>query len=238
MIEKLRCDSRIADVNTVSMQILGILQTNDWSSDSHLGSIINELRQLQMQLNLTFNQSKTELLLDDKDIERAFKLRSLLYLLQGFIHHPDSTINEAAKEVKAVFDVYGISISYEISNEELSLMKSLLNDLYTTSLVEAMSVLSGCMTLRDELKIAQNNFENLLVAHQSKNDMGEKRVSANSFKKKLVYLINKKLLVYLIAMYQVDKAVYGDLCIAVAQVINSNNNEIKVRLDQAVMANV
>lgn len=129
MIEKLIQQSRVTEVDAVSMRMIGAYNTTTLSSDPHLNTMFTDLTSLSAALTAAINRSKAESDLELKDEARDQQVRALYYLVQGYLHHPDPVIQKAAETIDKVFENYGLRIIGESYATESSMIASLLDDL-------------------------------------------------------------------------------------------------------------
>ncbi|MBU1117161.1 MAG: hypothetical protein KKE09_18720 [Bacteroidetes bacterium] len=236
-LNKLIGIGKTTEVNSVTTGIIAEYSKNDWSSDAHLTSIFEELQPLNGQLTSAINRIKAESNLEEKDELRDSKVRAVNYLTMGFVHHPDSTISNAAKIISAVFEHYGMDIVNESYAIESSLIDSLLVEFAKEDLQASIVLLPGLSQVIDELSAAEAAFEEAQLTFQTeKADDGNKK-SATEIKKEVLVIINEKLVVYLRAMVMVDEAKYGTFVGVVAQIIDDMNVIIKKRNKTAVPIN-
>ncbi len=129
MIEKLISNSRVTEVDAVSLRMNGAYAGSGLDTDAHLQTMFTQLSSLSGSLTTAINRSKAESTLDEFDTKRDEQVRALSYLIMGFLHHPDPGIKEAAAAVEKIFDKYGVAITGESYATESSLITSLLEDL-------------------------------------------------------------------------------------------------------------
>ena len=229
MIEKLINKSRVTEVDAVSTRIMGAYKNSGLSTDPHLVEMFTALNPLSASLTTAINRSKAESTLEEKDEKRDEYVRSLFYLIQGFLHHPDEAIKTAAQKVQKVFDKYGVGITTENFSTESSLIKSLLGDLSATGLKDAIDRLSGCTETVAALQAAQDEFETVRTAWEQKKAQEGTLVNASAIKKEIVDLVNNKLVIYLRAMEIVAETNYGAFARTIAEIISDNNEMVKKR---------
>ncbi|MBK3516063.1 DUF6261 family protein [Carboxylicivirga marina] len=232
-MEKLRSSSRTTEVDSVGRQILDAMKKGDWSADTHLSSLQVEISQRSLALNTAIKRDKSESELEENDSQRDADTRDVFYLNMGFLHHPDETIKQAAVAVQTVLDKYTLDIVRQSNAVQSSLTESLLNDLMATDIQPFVGTLPGLSVLISRLDASQDGVKasNLTYLASKAND--ENQATASEVKKELLNSINDKLVVYLRAMVQVDEAKYSDLHNTVAQIIETNNMNVKKRYNKA-----
>jgi len=229
MIDNLKSTSRVTEVDAVSMRMLGAYQTTSLSSDPHLSTMFTELESLSAALTAAINRSKAESDLEEKDEARDTQIRALYYLVMGFLHHPDSAIQQAAQTVNKVFEKYGVSITGESYATESSLIASLLDELSKQKIQDAIALLPGCADVITALQAAQQAFEAARITYEQEKAQESTQASATKQKPELVALINDKIVVYLRAMEVVDEETYGAFARTIATIIAENNEVVKKR---------
>ena len=228
-LNKLNAGSRTTEVNAVSNDIIFEFDKNDWTADAHLTNIFNLLKAKNAILSRAINRIKAESALEEKDEVRDEKVRAVYYLIFGFMHHPDLEIKTAAKTLDNVFEHYGLEITGKSYSVESSLIDSLLLEFGDANLQLPISKLPGLSLLISELTGAQLEFQ------EASNDFDTERAeegtqeSATKVKKEVVGVINDKVVIYLRAMIQVNEPTYGELTRTIAQIIENNNIDVKMR---------
>jgi len=229
MIEKLISTSRTTEVDAASMRIVSAYKNTSLGQDTHLSGIFSELEPASAQLTAAVHQSTVESVLDEKDEVRDDAVRGLNYIILGYLHNPNPTLQNAAEEIEKVLDNYGLSITGESYATESSLISSLLVDLSKAGLQPSIEALPGCAEQIDALQNAQDDFEATRVAYEAEKANEENRKNASTLKKEVTAIINDKLVVYLRAKVQVDEAAYGNFGGTVGEIIDDNNGTVKRR---------
>ncbi|MBN2639960.1 MAG: hypothetical protein JXR65_12830 [Bacteroidales bacterium] len=229
MIQNLISNCRTTEVDAVAQNITGAYKGTTLSTDPYLSGLMTGLETEGGSLTAAIKRMKAESELEAKDELRDEAFRSLYYLIQGMAHHPDATVKAAAEKIFAVLDHYGLTITDQSYASESSLVSSLLNDLAQPELQEAIAALSGCAEIIAQLKTAEDNFEAARIAFDEEKAQESTRENATTIKKRVVSLINDKLVVYLLAMAQVDAETYDLFARTVGQIIADNNEVVKKR---------
>ncbi|AHW62174.1 hypothetical protein SAMN05444285_1355 [Draconibacterium orientale] len=232
MIQKLNSKSRVTEVDAACMRIIGAYQNTSLSTDVHLAAMFSALEPLSVSLSGSINRITAESNLEEKDEERDEPLRSLFYLVAGFLHHPDATIRAAAEKVNAVIERYGMGITKESYAVESSLVSSMLKDLAQPKLQDAIALLSGCAEIIAALQLAQTAFETARIAYEEEKADDSTQQSASEIKVEVLELVNKKIVVYLRAMEVVDVETFGAFARTVAEIIADNNQAVRKRLSK------
>jgi hypothetical protein len=228
-MQKLMTNSRITETDAVAARIGGAYEKSGPESDTRLNEMITDLREKRARLLEAIKRAKAESDLEEKDEVRDNGLRSLVYLVQGFTHHPDPAVKAAAVKVDDVLDRYGLSVTDESYSTESSLINSLLTDLAKPNMQEAIAALSGCAELIAALRAAQDDFEQARIAYEAEKAQEGTEANATTLKKDVTDIINNRIVVYLNAMMLVDDAAYGAFGRTVAEIIDENNEMVKRR---------
>ncbi|WP_340111996.1 DUF6261 family protein [Maribellus mangrovi] len=229
MIPMLMSKSRVTEVDAVSMRMTGAYHSTTLSSDPHLSGMFTDLDNISKALTAAINRSKAESVLEEKDEERDRPLRSLSYLLAGYLHHPDPAIQETAETVDQVFEKYGLRVINESYATESSLIASLLDDLSKQKLQDAIAQLPGCADTVSALQTAQEAFETARIAYEQEKAEESTKANATKVKAEVLKLINEKIVVYLRAMEVVDEPTYGNFARTIDTIIDENNEIVKKR---------
>ncbi|WP_167619702.1 DUF6261 family protein [Maribellus sediminis] len=229
MIPILMSKSRVTEVDAVSMRMIGAYQTTSLSTDTHLSEMFIDLESFSAALTAAIKRSKAESDLEEKDEARDQPLRSLSYLLVGYLHHPDQAVQAAAELVDDVFEKYGLRIIHESYASESSLIASLLDDLSKPKIQDAIALLPGCADTVAALQTAQVAFEAARIAYEQEKAEESTQANATKMKADVLSLINDKIVVYLRAMELVDEPAYGAFARTVATIIAENNEVVKKR---------
>lgn len=232
MIEKLLGTSRVSEVDATSMRIIGAYKNTSLRTDVHLAVMFTALEPLSVSLSASINRLKAESNLEEKDEERDEPLRSLFYLVAGFLHHPDAAIRAAAEKVNAVIERYGMGITKESYAIESSLITSMLTDLSSPEMQEAIALLSGCAEIIAALQSAQTAFETARIAYEEEKAQESTEQTASEIKVEVLKLVNEKIVIYLRAMEVVDVETFGTFARTVAEIIADNNEVVRKRLNK------
>ena len=229
MINKLLSTSRINEINAVALQMIELYKKNDRPSDKHLSEIFNELTALCNELTGSINFINVESELEGKDEERDNRTRTIHYLLLAFTYSSSEELKNAATTVNAVFQNYGLAIINKSYAEQSSLTESLLKDFGAKSLQNAIAALPGMANAIEALKHDHRNFEQARVNYEEQKSDNNRYTSATTLKQTIQQFVNERLIVYLRAMAQVDNNKYGTFSNAIAQIIDTNNANVKKR---------
>lgn len=234
---KLRGSSRTTEVDALLKQLIALHNSAAVDGDIYLSQIFDELKPLSKKMTSAINQTYTESLLEEKDSIRDDAVRSIYFLLQGYIHHPDAIIQSAAGAISKIFNSYGIEMVRESYAVESSLVDSMLKQFGEEESASHIATLPGLSELVVALLDAETDFENCRLAYEKEKASESQRSSATALKKEIVETVNGKLVLYLQAMLAVDEPKYGDLVRTTAELINVNNSAVKKRKSKPEMGN-
>lgn len=230
-INKLVSVARTTEVDTVSDRLIIEYNKNDWSSDSNMASLFTELKNVSDRITAAINRIKAESTLEEKDELRDGIIKSINYLVMGYLYHPDNTIKEAAAAVNEVFENYGLRIISESYSTESSLIESLLLDFQNEALQPSIEAIPQLTELISNLRTIQTEFEEAKVAFENEKAAQGNEASATELKKEVLSVINNKIIVYLRAMVLVNEAVYGSFAQNTAQIIDDMNSIVRKRIN-------
>ncbi len=232
-ISKINSSSRVTEFDSAIKEIITAYEQSPFStdlvSDKYLTEMFSELKPHSTNLTTSINGTKPENNQEELDGVRDDKVRGGYYLLQGYAYHPSKDVREAAVVVNSVFDEFGVGIVNESHAVESSLINALLTRYAEPSVAEQIAKLPGMAQIVEELRTAQETFEQARLALDSAKALGETELSASELKKEMLKLVNGKLTIYLKAMALVDEPTYGEFVRTVAEVIKSNNAVVKRR---------
>lgn len=228
-MNKLFFNSRTTEVAAVASMLNLEFNKSDWNGDPHLTSIFSELKALSEMLTKSINGIKAESNLKEKDKIRDNKVKSVHFLVTGYLHYPDEAIKSAAKKVDELFQHYGINIIRKSYSVESSLIESLLKDFAGEEMQNSISLLPGLNQLIAELRDAETEFEKSKVIYEEEKAKQKNAKKSSEIKKEILDVINGKLIVYLRAMVQVDETKYKAIAGVVSQIIDDANAAVKKR---------
>ncbi len=229
MYNKLKSNCRVAEAAATSEKLNLAYQNYDLTPDSYLPGTFTSLNTETELLVTAINRSKTESVMDEKNIIRVNKVQALFYFIEGAVYNPDEAVSSAAQQVKQVLDSYGLSeITSKSYDTQSTLISSLLADLAAPSLLASIAAIAGCAAVIAALQAAEDDFVHTYADYeQDKAEEGELE-SASVVKKRVLDLINDHLVEYLRAMVKVNNALYGGFAATVDQIID-DMNEIVAR---------
>ena len=228
-MEKLIAQSRTTEVADVGVRMsIGFGQTS-LQTDPYLNTTFETLSIKTEWLTAAIRRTKAESDLEDGDENRDNKTRSVNYLIVGYTHHPNPVIKAAAVKLNTVFEKYGLKMTEESYASESTLINSLLMDFGNEEYQDAIAALSGCAELIQELQNAQEEFEIIRVTWEREKGKEGALENATELKKEVIAIINNKIVVYLMAMKEVNPEMYNEFANTISVIIAENNETVKRR---------
>ena len=225
-MKKLSTKVRVAEADTVS-DILVRLHKESNLADEYLDSSFAEVEKLSAELTTAIKSDKVLSTLDEADIKRDEIIKNLGNALTGYASIPVAAKESAAEKLLLVFGKYGKSLTSKSYAEESSLIESMLEDFSADDLKSDIVALDGISELLSSLRTAQNEFNKANDEFTAANvGKGE---NATSLKKKLVGVLNDKVVVYLEGMSIGNKNVYGGFASLVEAEIDKANSAVNRR---------
>jgi len=221
-------NSRVTEVNDVGTRMSGAFNAQG-IADPYLTATFGSVDATNLELSKSIRRSKAESNLETKDEVRDGYTRSLYYLINGFTHHPAAAISESAVLLLHAFDNYGINILTESYANESALISSMLLEFQKPEYAVHIDNLSGCAELLQSLTLAQAEFEQARIAYETEKAQDGMVANATEIKKKVVELVNNKVIGYLQAMQQANPDTFGVLAATCAQIIAENNEQVRRR---------
>ncbi|MEN8194412.1 MAG: DUF6261 family protein [Bacteroidota bacterium] len=230
MISKLIRRARTSEIATVAKNVIYLFDNSNLKSDSFLSSTIEKIRNEHLLIVQSIRKDKPETLLEKKDIIRDGLVRKLNNLINGYVNHPNKSIQSSAGHVKSVFYKFGIGIVQESYDSETTFIDSLLDDLSDVDVKSELENLSGCPAIVESLSDANNDFHQTRLKYINQvgnnNNTAER---ATDIKYRIASLINDVIVVYLRAMVMVDKEKYTAFALKVGESINMVNTSVHSR---------
>jgi hypothetical protein len=229
MIDKILTNSKNSEVYSSLSLILDVLGEKDWTANTFLHKLIEELKHENTMLSTAILRIKVESEIKNKNAYRNQKLRALHHLIYGYCSHPDADIREAAEQAMAVFNKYGLKIIDESYPDESSKIVSMLRDYTTDKMQDSTSYLHGVNRLIGELQSAQDDFHSYFISYEKQKTEEDQLESAYNIRTRLLKRINDELITLLRAIHISQKAEYGEVCDTVATIVVDNNYKVRRR---------
>jgi hypothetical protein len=228
-INKVQQNTRIAEADTVCGQLDRAYKENSLELDSNLGGVMYEMERKKTAFMETIQENDAESKLGDGDIIRDDKFRAVGYIIMGASYNPEVAIKESGIALSTIFDKYGMDTVKLSYNEESSNITNILGEFKTPEALAHIARIVGLSTAVSELDSSQSAFVQATTEWKiAKGDDGSK-VSASELKKEILTLLNKKFIPYLNAMLMVNEDYYQSFALAVAEIIDDNNENVKRR---------
>ena len=228
-LNKLMSNSRASEVYSAANRMILEFKTGDWSTETKLTSIFNEIEPLNISLEKAINQEKAISDLEVKDEIRDGLVQNIYYTIKGFLHSPLASFKNAAEAVDAIFSRYGLEIINQSYSVESGFVKSMLSEFSGAEIQTSIDALPGLRDLINSLITAQTDFETARVAYDKASASDKSKESATEIKKQVLASVNDKLVAYLKIMSIMDESTYGILADTVSKIIDDNNEQVKKR---------
>ena len=221
-MNKLKTAIRNAAVDGLSDSIIRNFKADEKAqSDSFLKSALEELETLSAQITTAILQDKTLSTLDSADSARDETIKTLGTVLAAYAVFPIASKKELSAPLKAIYDKYAkAGIRNANYTSESSMIESMLRDFAAETVAENIKALEGVAEAIASIRTAQDEY---MKANSNKG------VSASSFNKPIVSLVNDKLVPYLNAMVIAGNANCMDFAKSVEAEINRVNDMIAKR---------
>ena len=167
--------------------------------------------------------------LEEADAQRDQAIRVLDKLLKGYENIPLENLKTHAKKLAEIFKKYGVKITGENYASQSTLINSLLGDFSATELKPSIEALAGVKEALAEIQTKQNAFAALRSDYEKAQVSQKEKSSATSLRKPLLELINKKVVLYLVAMSVAQPELFKNLTAEASEIITSTNEAIKAR---------
>lgn len=229
MIPKLITSCRVSEVSAVAINICNAYDKENWESDPNMVSIFTLLKNKSKDLSIAIKKNKTESKMDELDNSRDYHVRAFNYIIQGAVYNPDENIRNAGEQILPIFAKYGCEITSLNYGAETAQITSLLIDLSAGNLQDSITKIHGCADCINNLKIAQQKFEDAFVEWEETKVKENLEISSSKYKKEVIGIINSKVVVYLRAMKEMNETTYGDFANTTAKIISETNEIVKRR---------
>jgi hypothetical protein len=228
-MNKLKTAIRNAEVDGLSDSIIHNFKADEKAqADTFLKSALEELETLLAQITTAILQNKTLSTLDSADNTRDEAVKTLGTVLAAYAVFPIASKKELSAPLKAIYDKYAKSgITSANYTSESSMIESLLQDFAAETVAENIKALEGVAEAIASIRTAQDEFTKANDEYVKANS--NKVVSASSFNKPIVSLVNDKLVSYLNAMVIAGNTNCMDFAKCVEAEINRVNDMIAKR---------
>ena len=229
MIRNLIWKSRTTEIADTAALVGQVYETSSVKDDTHLAATMGDLASANDALIKVANRDKAESKVAGLDETCDDKVQAFHYLLQGALHHPSVEIQTAAQRLQSIFDNYGVKMIHENYGSESAMIKSMLRDYSAPELAPALAAVSGSGEVLVELQAAHAAFDQARIDYENSKAEEGQYENATKMKKPVVDILNKRLVLYLNAMVQVDEPRYGEFARRVAQIIADTNQRVNNR---------
>lgn len=227
---KLRSTARVAEVADTAKRLLKNYQsTPELKEDTFLKGIYTKLQTLSSSLSEAIKSGVSHSKLDEADALRDEKVRTLEKVLNGYQSIPIEDLKQHGKKLYTVFSKYGVGITKENYVNASGLIEALLKDLSVATLQPSISALSGVAQSIEELRAAQEAFDQQRLEYEKYQASQASKDKATSIKKLVLTLINSELLPYINTMKKVHPTQYTHFADAIIESISTTNEVVKRR---------
>ena len=173
---------------------------NSAQTESNFVALADYVDGLEKSLTAAIKKDKIPSNLEALDSSRDKNLRAINALIAAAVAHPDSSIESAGKEAKAIFSKYGMKISRSPYEDESTYIRSMLQDF--SPIASSTKLISGFDETLSALQSSEDDFEKEYAAYMKAISSASK--SATDIKKELVTALNSGLLPYIEAVCLVN----------------------------------
>lgn len=230
IVKKITPRSKVSEIDSTIFTIIAAYENSNCNDDIYLTPLFTDLKVTSKTLSIAIKQLKVKSKLDGLDDIRDSDFRSLYYLVFGNIYSPQAEIREAAK---MVFDIIGsgdLAVTEKSYTIESSLIGSMLKQLDSPSVKNAITALPDIKVLIDTLRVSQREFMEEELAFDAAKAEYTHTLHASDIKKDILEQFNGKILLYINGMAAVNELQYGAFARVTAQIIDDNNSAVKRRL--------
>ncbi|WP_372754657.1 DUF6261 family protein [Labilibaculum sp.] len=229
LIKKIAPASRNSDLSSLLTLILKVLAKTDWSADTYLTSILENLIPANTSLTEALKRLVDYSEMASKDSERDLEITSLFKLIEGYSYMPFDEVKETNLIIKNVLEQYGLGIKYEDFAAESADVQSMLKDLASADVVAAADKLQGVTKTISAIRTKQEEFENMALEQAEGESVKKDLSSASQLKKECITEINSNLVGYLNTMAKVQPDTYKATAKTIGELIDGNNELVKRR---------
>lgn len=229
MISFLSSRSFNTEVDGSGNQLVRAYDGTTLNTDATLEKIITPLKAFLILLSAGINRLKEKSEQTTYDDIRDDAIVALYYLLLSFSHHPKEKIKTAATSLLEIFEQYGIKMQVASYTTESSLVNSLLTDYTSPEALANIALVPQGAEYVAALQKAQSDFGNIRLSFEEARGKEGTVENATAIKKEVLNIINKQLVPYLNVMVQLEETSYGDYARTIAEIIATNNEQVKKR---------
>ncbi len=222
--------SNIEEINTTSLSILNLTSSYDFSSDSYISSVIQQLADNTMRMTDALKEEIIKSTLAPLDAQRDKAARVIFLEIKAKLIWPEEEIAQAAQVVMDVLDNYGMEVLNLSYSSESANIHALLQDFKKPDVAAAIQILPNFDTLITHLKADQAAFEEAYQQYISKKAEQENLLPAGKVGEIIKNQINKDLISYLDVMRKVRSETFEECAQKIDMIIKENNSKVKARL--------
>lgn len=207
-MKKVKTTIRVAGLDSVADAIIMLYKSIPAiAEDAYLQSLMTAIEDYSARITTAIKSDRIYSNHEKIDKTRDDILKAISNMLRGYMSFPNEQKKARSEKLWTVFSKYKGIIS-ERYDEKSSHIKSMLEDLESADMADAIKGLEGISYQLVALKSTQDEFD---AAHYEYTvALAAKGENASSIKKPLLSVINNDLLPYIHAMAKVNYALYGD----------------------------
>lgn len=229
-MKPLNYQTRVTEVADTALRLSELFKKSaSVQGDAFLAKIFVEIEEQSRALTTAVKKDTAVSRLEETDSERDNAIRVLDKLLKGYEYIPMQDLRVHAQRLITIFRKYGVKIVEENYTTQSNLIMSMLEDFSAESARISIEALVGVKEAIAEIQAKQTDFAQAREAYEAALVVQKEKSSATSLRKPLLYLINKQLIPYLLAMNIAQPEVFKEFVAKVSEIIDSTNDAVKAR---------
>lgn len=229
-MKKVKTTIRVKDMATLANELIRLFDATDSvKGDQYLQEVFGEMRTVEASLTDVLDTEKIVSQLFDLDAVRDEAYRDMSDIVLGYTKIRVNNFAANATVVQKVLDGMSGDITRENYKAESASIKSVLNDLDSNTVRQAIDQLPGLREAIEDLRKAEAEFlkvsDQYNLEHQDKKELP----NATDLKKSLLDLINNRLVDDLTGMAKRNPQQYGHFANTAEGYINTANRLVKSR---------
>ncbi len=223
-------NSTIRQAYSTVVAIINALIESGITTDNYLNSVNEEIKEDAEQFSEAINRDKSYAILNPIDEKRDNLLRILFMDTEIKTLYPDKEISDSALIVKEVLDRYGLKIISKRYREETADIDSLITDMESSEIKDAISKLGTLADIIDQIKIVANEWKAAVYKQADNKEELLSKPSATKLKNSILDTINKDLLIYIAGMAKCKPEEYTELNKRIRVIIEEHNSIARANL--------
>jgi len=232
-MHKVRINIRAKEIDTLSKTLIE-LYNNDEAANKNdfIRKTFAKISELSQNITEAITHGKPTSQLSELDKTRNEAIKRLGKVLDGYKSSPIEELAQPALRLMCTFDKYGTNMIYNSFHEKSSMIKSLLTDFETEQRRNDAALLPGVNECLRLLSDAEKEFKSASANYSFGLYAARKRKNATNYRRDLLDVINKELILYLNSNIIVQ---INGLCSFAANISNcveDINAKIKLRTNK------